>query len=146
MNWKTEAVEKLRRYDAMCRAVRNIPLELKRLDGEYTALGGTWCGGTGKSGNGRSQEDRMMNNIMTRQQLKWSLDQATNWTEQVSGALSGLNPQERLILQQMYILPQTGAVGQLMDALGMEKSSIYRNRDKALRKFTLSLYGVEESN
>jgi len=146
MNWKNAAVEKLRRYDAMCRAVGNLPLELKRLDGEYTALSGGLRTMTGRSGGGRSREDRMMDNIMTRQQLKWSLDQATSWTEQVKGALSGLSPEERIILQQLYILPQAGAVGQLMETLHMEKSSIYRRRDKALQKFTLSLYGMEESN
>ena len=31
MNWRGEAVEKLRKYDAMCRSLQNIPLEVKRL-------------------------------------------------------------------------------------------------------------------
>lgn len=146
MNWKTEAVEKLRRYDAMRRAVQNLPLELKRLEAEYTALGGGWSGQGERNRNVRSREDRMMDNIMTRQQLKWSLEQATNWTQQVSGALSGLTPEERLILQQMYILPQTGALNRLTEALNLERTSIYRRRDRALRKFTLNLYGWEESN
>ena len=88
----------------------------------------------------------MMDNIMARQQLKWSLEQAVNWTQQVSGALSGLTPEERLILQQMYILPQTGALNRLTEALNLERTSIYRRRDRALRKFTLNLYGWEESN
>ena len=88
----------------------------------------------------------MMDNIMARQQLKWSLEQAQRWTELVDDALSGLSPEERLILQQMYILPQTGALSRLMESLHLEKSSIYRRRDKALQKFTLNLYGWEESN
>ena len=43
-------------------------------------------------------------------------------------------------------LPQSGALDQLCEELGMERSSVYRHRDKALSKFTLSLYGAQESN
>ena len=87
-----------------------------------------------------------MDNLMARQQLKWSLNQALSWTEVVNNALSALEPEERLILHRLYILPQVGALAQLSEKLGVEKSSIYRRRDKALNKFTLSLYGAQESN
>lgn len=146
MNWQTEAVEKLRRYDAMCRAVRNLPVELERLEAEYTALGSGLRIHTMGHRDARSQEDRLMDNLMTRQQLKWSLEQALSWTEVVNNALSALEPEERMILHRLYILPQTGALEQLTEKLGVEKTSIYRRRDKALHKFTLSLYGAQESN
>ena len=32
MNWKNEAMEKLRQYDAMCLAADNIPQEIRRLE------------------------------------------------------------------------------------------------------------------
>ena len=146
MNWKHEAVKKLRRYDAMQRATVNLPLEIKRLKAENEAVrGGLQVGFTGGKGS-QSREDALLNNLMTRQQLQWSLDQAQSWTGTVDRALGALEPEEQLILQQMYILPCEGAVGQLMETLCVERSSIYRRRDKALKKFTLSLYGGEESN
>lgn len=147
MNWKAEAVEKLRRYDAMCRARENLPLELRRLEQEYTAIGTGMTDriGTG-SGNVRSREDWMLNNVMARQQLTWSLDQARSWTDLVERALSALSSNEQLILRRLYILPQSGALDQLCEELGMERSSVYRHRDKALSKFTLCLYGAQESN
>jgi hypothetical protein len=147
MNWKIEAVEKLRRYDAMCRARENLPLELRRLEQEYTAIGAGMTDriGTG-SGNVRSREDWMLNNVMARQQLTWSLDQARSWTDLVERALSALSSNEQLILRRLYILPQSGALDQLCEELGMERSSVYRHRDKALSKYTLSLYGAQESN
>ena len=147
MNWKAEAVEKLRRYDAMCRARENLPLELRRLEQEYTAIGAGMTDriGTG-NGNVRSREDWMLNNVMARQQLTWSLDQARSWTDLVERALSALSSNEQLILRRLYILPQSGALDQLCEELGMERSSVYRHRDKALSKFTLSLYGAQESN
>ena len=39
MNWKTEAMEKLRCYDAMQRSLQNIPQESSRLKAESVALG-----------------------------------------------------------------------------------------------------------
>ncbi len=146
MNWKTEAVEKLRRYQAMQRATVNIPREISRLKEESTALRSGLAARPSGSWNERCREDFLMDNLVTRQQLQWSLDQATSWIEQVNSAMLTLNAEERLILQQLYVLPQNRTLDHLMDQLGMEKSSIYRHRDKALRKFTLSLYGAEESN
>lgn len=146
MNWKTEAAEKLRRYDAMCRATRNLPLELERLERECRGLAEGMRFGVGGSRNVRSNEDRMINNMMTRKELAWRLEQARYWTDQVKNALSALTPEEEMILRQLYISPQGGGVDGLCRQLALEKSSIYRHRDKALSKFTLSLYGAQESN
>ena len=146
MNWKNEAVAKLRRYDAMQRATVNIPLEINRLKAESEAVGCGLSAGAYGGRDMRRKEDLLMDNLMIRQQLQWSLDQAECWTGTISRALAALEPEERLILQQMYIVPQSGALERLSDSLGVEKSSIYRRRDKALQKFTLSLYGAEESN
>lgn len=146
MNWKNEAMEKLRRYDAMQRATVNIPLEISRLKAEAEAVGCGLAIVPPGSRDLRREEDALMNNLVIRQQLQWSLDQAKWWTGTVSRALDALDPEERLVLQQLYIVPQNGALKRLSDHLGKEKSSIYRCRDKALHKFTLSLYGAEESN
>ena len=146
MNWKVEAMEKLRRYDAMCRARENLPLEMKRLEAEYTAISSGMTDRIGGGTNVRSREDRMLNNVMARQQIAWLLDQARSWTDLVDRALSALSSEEQRILRQLYILPQSGALEQLVEELGMERSSVYRHRDKALSKFTLNLYGAQESN
>lgn len=146
MNWKHEAVNKLRRYDAMQRATVNLPLEIKRLKAETEGVRSGLQVGFAGGKSSRSKEDALLDNLMKRQQLQWSLDQAQCWTGTVSRALGALEPEERLILQQLYILPHEGAVGQLMETLSVERSTIYRRRDRALKKFTLSLYGGEESN
>ena len=146
MNWKHEAVNKLRRYDAMQRATVNLPLEIKRLKAETEGVRSGLQVGFAGGKSSRSKEDALLDNLMKRQQLQWSLDQAQSWTGTVSRALGALEPEEQLILQQLYILPREGAVGQLMERLSVERSTVYRRRDKALKKFTLSLYGGEESN
>lgn len=146
MNWKTEAMEKLRRYDAVRRAAVNIPLELSRLKAEYTAVGSGMPellpGGDGF----RNKEDWLMSNIVFRQELQQSLEQSIQWLDVTNRALGALDPEERLVLHHLYMYPQADALEQLCQKLEVEKSSVYRRRDKALQKFTLALYGTAESN
>lgn len=146
MNWKSEAIEKLRRYDAMQKATENIPQEISRLEEESVALRSGLAVRPVNSQDVRHREEVLLDNLATRQQLQWSLEQARRWTALVRGALMDLEPEEQMVLKMLYILPGEAAVEQLKQKLGLEKSSIYRRRDTALRKFTLSLYGAEESN
>ena len=56
MNWRGEAVEKLRKYDAMCRSLQNIPLEVKRLEVDARAIRGARTDGTPVKGGGSGRE------------------------------------------------------------------------------------------
>lgn len=146
MNWKKEAVEKLRRYESVEQALVNLPREISRLTAEYGAVGSFWPDQIPGHGDCRRQEDRLMNNIASRGELQRSLEHASQWMDTVERALKHLDPRERQVLEKMYIHPAHRAVEGLCDDFGVEKTSIYRRRDKALEKFTLAIYGVTESN
>ena len=79
-----------------------------------------------------------------RQELLWTLEQAQLWLKTTDRALSALSNEEKLILHRLYIYPEARASERLCAELGMETSSIYRRRDKALRHFTLAYYGIDE--
>ncbi len=143
MNWRGEAVEKLRKYDAMCRSLRNIPLEVKRLEVDARAIRGARTDGTPVKGGGSGREDALINNIAHRQELTWALEQAKYWVDITRRGLETLTPEEKLVLQRFYLTPEQGSVQRLCMELGVEQSSIYRKRDKALRKFALALYGQD---
>lgn len=143
MNWRGEAVEKLRKYDAMCRSLQNIPLEVKRLEVDARAIRGARTDGTPVKGGGSGREDALINNIAHRQELTWALEQAKYWVDITRRGLETLNPEEKLVLQRFYLTPEQGSVQRLCMELGVEQSSIYRKRDKALRKFALALYGQD---
>lgn len=145
MNWKTEAAEKLQKYDAMRRAVTGLPQQIAQLEAEYTAVSSTMGAGVTTGKNVRQREERMLNNIVCRQELQRSLDQARQWLETVNLALGVLTPVEKRILHHFYIAPTVGSMDRLCNDLGLEKSSIYRHREKALQRFTLALYGAAES-
>lgn len=143
MNWKAEAKEKLRRYDAMRLATINIPEELERLEIDAQSIRAAKYDNTVVNSGGSHREDAMLSNIIHRQELAWTLQQAQSWLKTTDRALTALTKEEKLILHRLYIYPEAGALERLCKELGVEVSSIYRRRDRALKHFTMAFYGVQ---
>lgn len=142
MDWKREAEEKLRRYDAMRAAVASIPQEIRRLQIAAYSLRGLGNEQGTNSKNLRSEEDQMLDNLAYQQELKWKLEQAKKWLDVTERAMKCLNWEDRQILDRLYVRADKGGLENLCRELGVEKSSIYRRRDQALNRFTTALYGV----
>lgn len=145
MNWKAEAKEKLRRYASMRLATINIPEELERLEIDAQAIRAAKCDNTAVDNGSSKREEALLNNIIHRQELEWTLQQAQCWLKSTDRALTALNAEERMILHHLYIYPEKYAPERLCKELGVEMSSIYRRRDRALRHFTLAYYGIADS-
>ena len=143
MNWKTEAKEKLRRYDAMRLATINIPQEMHRLEIDAQSIRSSRTDATPVQGGGSKREEALLNNILHRQELAWTLEQAQAWIRITDRALTCLTNQEKQILTRLYIYPEKGGLERLCKELDMETSSIYRHREQALKRFTMALYGIE---
>lgn len=144
MNWKSEAMEKLRLYEAKKQSLRSIPEEIKRLESTMKSIRSAAADGTPVSGGGCGREDMMLNNIVQREELERSLEQVKMWVALVDAGLEILTEEERLILERFYINPAKGNVDKLCGELGVEQSSVYRRRDRALHHFTVCLYGCSE--
>ena len=142
MNWKSEAKEKLRRYDAMRLATINIPEEIARLEMDAQSIRSAKWDDPTVTGGGSRKEDALLNNIIHRQELIWTLQQAQSWLKTTDRALTALTGEEKQLLHRLYIYPEPGNVDRLCRDLGVEVSSIYRRRDRALRHFTMAFYGV----
>ena len=54
--------------------------------------------------------------------------------EQVELALQGLTPVQRLVLEKLCIHPAKGNADWLCNALGCEKTTVYRHRTQALER------------
>lgn len=145
MQWKEEAVEKLRRYGAMQQALINIPAEIRRLQDDAVTLRSPSAEHIAVKGSSGRRDDALINNIAQQQELEWSLKQVKQWLTVADRGLAALDPEERLVLERMYLTPERGAVDRLCGELGMEQASVYRKRDKALRQFTVALYGFPET-
>lgn len=145
MNWKNEALDKLKRLAVMRNALGTIPEELERLELEAQGLRSSGDMKLKVAGNGK-REDALLTNLMQRQELQNVLLYTQSWVAGVEGALDMLEPEERLVLERMFIYPRKGrSIDGLCTELSVEPSSVYRKRDRALRQFTLAMYGCEES-
>ena len=144
MKWKDEAIEKLKRYDAMHTAQQNITREIARLKEEAFAIRRADPSATPVRGSGGRYDEVLMNNIVKRQELAWTLKQVKLWITNTDRGLTALDEEERLVLQRLYLYPQKGAVSRLCEELCMEQSTVYRKRDQALEHFTVAMYGFME--
>lgn len=145
MNWKREAADKLRNYEAHRQALRSIPEEIKRLESAYAGIRSATSDSTPVSGGGSTREDALLSNIVHREELARRLEESRLWVEMVNKAFGVLTNEERLVLDQMYIHRAKGSIDSLCTQMKVEKATIYRRRDAALRHFTLALYGAAET-
>lgn len=145
MDWKREAADKLKGYEAHKRALENIPREIKRLEGAFVSIRSATTDGTPVPGGASTREDAVLSNIVHREELERTLKQAKAWVKMVDSGLAVLDDEERLVLERFYIHQAKGNVDRLCEELGRVKSVVYDRRDKALRHFTIALYGVTEN-
>ena len=144
MKWKEEAIEKLKRYNAMHTAQQNIGREITRLKEEAFAIRRADPSATPVRGGGGRYDEQLMNNIVKRQELAWTLKQVKLWITNTERGLQALNDEERQVLQRLYLYPEKGAIDRLCEELCLEQSSVYRRRDQALEHFTIAMYGFLE--
>jgi len=145
MLWKDAAMEKLRRYDSMRQALSNIPEEISRLKEEVRSVRGASCDRVYVRGGGSRREEMLIDNLVQRQELEWNLKRVKRWLAVADRGLAALLPDERLIVQRLYLHPEKGALERLCNELGVEQSTVYRKRDQALQRFTVALYGFAET-
>lgn len=144
MNWKEEVVERLGRYAAMETAVQVIPVELQRLEQEASSLSCSLPGGSGSKSSLRGREDMLLSILVRRQELEKNHANASLWLQSMDKALGQLTREEKNILERMHIRRDRD-LHKLCAELGVEKTSLYRRRDAALKHLTLALYGALET-
>lgn len=144
--WKFKAIDKLKDYTAQKSSVENLTEEIARLESEACSIKSATSDGTPVKGGGSGREDRLLSNIVQREEYKLMRDRAKLYVSMVDRGLSVLSAEEKNLLDKMYIIREKGAVERLMNELGLlETSSLYKRINKALQRFTIALYGCTES-
>ena len=125
MNWKFEAIDKLKGYEAHKLALENIPREIRRLEISAESIRSAITDGTPVVGGGSTREDVMLSNIVHREELERTLKQTRAWVKLVEDSLAVLDDEERLTLERFYIHRTKGGVDRLCSELGLELSLIH---------------------
>ena len=143
MNWKAEAVRDLKTYPQRKKSIENIKERIEVLDEQFTSLHGISVGEPVMGGMSK-QEEKMLDNISERERLNFSLKIAEELVRLTEKGLEVLDKRERQVLEGFYIQESHNHVETLCQRLNIEKSTLYRIKDEALRKFTLAMYGTVE--
>lgn len=143
--WKYKAIDKLKDYSAQKASLQNLSEEIERLESEAYSIKSATGDGTPVKGGGSGREDRLLSNIVKREEHKAMLHRATIAVGMVDRGLGVLKAEEKHLLSVMYITCEKGRVDRLMNELGLaEESSLYKRVNKALQRFTIAMYGATE--
>ncbi len=69
------------------------------------------------------------------------LDNMRLQVQNIEAAMEVLTPEERLVVQMLLVCPEKQAAQKLCQILGMEVASVYRRRERAVRKLQKVLFG-----
>ena len=142
MNLRAQVVERLCNYELMDVAVKNLQEQIRWLKLNQEGIHAVRTDRVAVRNQPGRGEERLLENIEQRQKLEIALENTKRWLQITDRALKALGGEEQMILQKLYIHKSSGALSELCQTLGIEKSSIYRKRDKALEKLALALYGA----
>lgn len=145
MDWKNEAIDKLKQYEAKRESLIIIPKQIAEIDSTMLSIRRGSIDGIPVRSGGNKREDMLLSCIAQKEELSCCLDRAGLWVESVTGGLEVLDPDSRLILERFYIHPEKYAADRLASDLGIDVKTVYARKDRALRLFTIALYGVSES-
>ena len=69
-----------------------------------------------------------------------SLTQVRSQLTALEGAMQVLTPEERLVAERLFVYPQKGNVQWLCQILHMERTTVYRWRNRVLRKLAQAMF------
>lgn len=145
VNWQKIAIDDLRKYEHMKQGLLSIREKQAALDLQSGVIRSSFRDSEPVSGSGSSgAEDRLISNIVERERLDGNYHAVKKLVAQIDAALAMLDDQERLVLERFYINRNPGYVDRLCEELGYEVRNIYKIKDAALKKFTISMYGLIE--
>ena len=142
MDFRREAVEKLKYYNLKKQSLQVTMAEYHRLGSEMTAIRAV-DGHDRVSGGAGGQEERLVSLIEKRDALRRMMKNTRAWIRVVDKALAAIDEEDRMILDMLYINRAQGNVERLCEKLFVEKATVYRRRERALHEFTIAMFGTE---
>lgn len=145
LNWCIYSIQRLRDYEDRKIAVDSLTEQINSLEDKFTAIRAATTDSTPvQGGNENRREQMLIHNISTREELKNNLDIIKREIEITEKGLAVLTETERLILTRFYINRSKGYIERLCDELFISKTELYRQKDEALKRFTMVCYGIVE--
>lgn len=146
--WKFKAIDRLKDYNYKKAGIDNIRAEIRQLEDEARTIKSPNIDG-GSASTNVTAEDRLLSNIVKRDELKRNYGRAVADCRIVERGLAALKDEDREALRIMYVDGSgkgKGRIEKLMTMWGYtDERSTYRKVDRILIKFTMAVYGITES-
>ena len=131
------------------KAFRQKEKSIKRLEERLSELNES-CGkiqavryDSESHGNGQHlPEDNWINDIVLKREIEAQLRAVRCEVYHVRQTLEALEPEERKVLEGFFMNRTAGYIDKLISELNLERSSVYRLKDRALEHYVLIAYGV----
>ena len=136
MDWRIEAIDKLKCYRVKKASVKGLEEEIQELEEELASIR--------KAPASKAQEGEILDNLTQQEALKRSMALTRQWLKRVNRGLAALGEDDRRLLHCFFMQKEKGGLDQLCQELDIDKDAAYSRRDSALRYFTMALYGVAE--
>ena len=143
MDWKKCAIEDLRKYNSMKSSLDMMRERIESLNSSFKAIKCSTSDATPVKGGGNMAEDRLINNIVERERLKYNYLATEKLVNLIGKGIKGLDEKDIKILSMFY-MDGKYSVMRMVEELGYEQSQIYRMKDRALYKFTVEMYGITD--
>ncbi len=142
MNYKQIVLDDLRHYSKRKEALQNMRDRMASLQAQYEAAKTANYGAEPVKGGASQTEERWIDNIMEREQIKVAYSATKRLLALTERGLGSLSERQRELLLHAYdpLLKENWAV--LAERMNVSKSEYYRELDAALLDFTRVLCGV----
>ena len=146
-DYKQIALSDLRAYPARKAALRNLQDKISTLQHRFDGLDGASADAVPVQGGGNRQEDSMIDNIVERERLRLNYEVDKTVVKIMERGLAVLSEDERRIVLAFAEAQRGGeryVADRLAAEMNMDRSTIYRIRNDALRQYTIACYGVTD--
>lgn len=143
IEWKKVLETELRRHLGRRQAIRNIRQEIATLEADYGRLRAAQSDSNPVQGGSSSVEDRLINNMVLRDRLRIRLKDTYQRWSRIEQAIKLLPEEQQKIIYRFYVDRPANYKQILCEELSVEQSELYRQKDRAMDKLILVLYGEE---
>ncbi len=143
MNYTKLAIDELLQYPLLCTAYENCKSSIVEIEEKMLRIQG---GDTQRIHvqNGFVGEDRLCALIDEKQERIWHLGSLTMRLQRFERALAALSEEDRRVLELCFI-HKCDSPEETAWQLGVEKSCLYKKRNRALENFKKALFGAIDS-
>lgn len=143
MNFKEVSAQLLKNKKRMEAAVVNLKDEIDMLEEAKVSVKTSACSGAPITGTGGNRfEDRLIKLIYLCDELKKRKRVIQARLYCLDRGMDPLTEYERDLLYGFYVEGGKGAAERMMSRYHKERSTVYRDKDKALEHFAETLYGT----